>query len=294
MANDMNPQARTEVDWTGTLLQVALLPPLVPVLVFIVATTVSGFQSQGGTAYMPLLSEVWSLALGGFWWALPNLALTPVTLLLRHHAPSVVVGLSYAALVAVVATALVVHLGWLGDPYEWNGRVGALVTAPLFVMPLLAFCLAMRASPVRGGSLVWLVGSDAPARHLSTAAYLLWLGIGVGFAWWSLADIHSDRAALLLAPPGRSGRRPRRCPRIAQSLAHLGRRTADLRIDTEPRLADGCRRDQLPDRGPVVDHRGLGGRSGAAVPVVWAGWARAHTRPGGSTLTVSPYVECRF
>ena len=190
MANDTNPRARTEVDWTGTVLQVALLPPLVPVLVFIVATTVSGFQSQGGTAYMPLLSEVWSLALGGFWWALPNLALTPVTLLLRHHAPSVVVGLSYAALVAVVATALVVHLGWLGDPYEWNGRVGALVTAPLFVMPLLAFCVAMRASPVRGRSLVWLVGSNAPARHLSTAAYLLWLGIGVGLAWWSLADIH--------------------------------------------------------------------------------------------------------
>jgi len=98
----------------------------------------------------------------------------------------------YSALIAAIATALVTHFGWLGDPYELNSRVGVLASAPLFATSLLAFILAMIAVPVRGSLLAWLFGSDDPARHLATAVYLLWLCIGVGLAWWFVADIHEN------------------------------------------------------------------------------------------------------
>jgi hypothetical protein len=192
MAKDTNPTGPTRADWVGDALLVALLPPLVPMLVFMVATTVGGFRNEGENYYMLLLSEIWALALGAVWWGAPNLALTPATLLLRRHAPSLIVGLCYAALIAAIATALVTHFGWLGDPYKWKWSVGMLASAPLFVTSLLAFILAMSAIPVRGGLLVWLFGSDDPAKHLSTAAYLLWLCIGVGLAWWYVADIHEN------------------------------------------------------------------------------------------------------
>ena len=163
MAKDTSPTGPTRADWVGDALLVALLPPLVPMLVFVVTTTMGGFRNEGENYYMPLLSEIWALALGAVWWGAPNLALTPATLFLRHHAPSLIVGLCYAALIAAIATALVTHFGWLGDPYEWKWSVGMLAAAPLFVTSLLAFILAMSATPVRGGLLVWLFG-DA-TRH---------------------------------------------------------------------------------------------------------------------------------
>lgn len=190
MTMESNSTHPNRGDWIGAALLVALIPPLLPMLIFVVATTIGGFRNEGENYYMLLLSELWALALGALWWGAPNLAISAVTLFVRSRAPSIMVGICYAALIAAIATAVVSHLGWLADPYQWKRTIAWLATLPFFGMSLLGFILAMVAIPVRGGPSIWLFGLKDPGRHLSMAAYLLWLCLGTGLSWWYVAEIH--------------------------------------------------------------------------------------------------------
>lgn len=178
--------------WLSATVVAALLPPLLPMLVFMLATSVSGLGNAGGSDYVPVLSEAWALVLGAMWWGLPNVVIAPLAVWLRRYRPSVVTGLAFALLIATVASALVAHLGWLGEPYALNWRLALLVGAPLLVTTLLAFITAMVVVPARGGIGRWLYGGRAFFGHAAVAGYLLWLAVGAGLVWWYLAALHDD------------------------------------------------------------------------------------------------------